>query len=89
MKVIYKYLLTLGVTTITIPRDFRILAINEQYGKAFAWIEHDEPSPDTELHRLCIVARATGQRWRADETGTYLDSAFNLHGGLVFHFYRL
>ena len=89
MKVIYKYPLHAGLTKLTVPVDFRILAIHEQQGRAFVWIEHEEPQIDTASFQLSIAARATGERWNPEYIGTYLDSAFDLNCGEVYHYYQL
>lgn len=87
--VIFKYPLYPGLAKLSVPVDFRILAIHEQKGRAFVWIEHQEPQMETKMCQIQIVARGTGERWDPEHTGTYIDSAFDIHGGLVFHFYRL
>lgn len=89
MKIIFMYPLYNGVNHIGVPVDFRILAIHEQHGKPHVWIEHEEPGIDTQFFPLTIVARPTGHRWHPEHTGHYIDSAFDIHGGLVFHFYQL
>ncbi len=89
MIVIFKYLLKPGITAITIPARHGIRAVHEQDGRAYVWIEHEEPHPDSERVQVRIVRRETGERFDAKEAGDYLGTVFGINGYLVYHFYLL
>jgi hypothetical protein len=83
MKV-YKYWLTVGDQTVTLPAGARILAVQLQHGEPQLWALVD-PSQPMETRRLAMI----GTGHDAPEKATYISTFQMNEGHLVVHVFEV
>jgi hypothetical protein len=82
---VYKYKLETVSTSLEIPRDHKILHVDEQNSEIFLWAE---VVPDSEMTTVTIQVFGTG--WdMPGENRRFINTFFMRNKSLVFHAFEL
>lgn len=86
-KVIYKYGLNVGRTTMLLPSESEILKVGVQGDDIFMWVEHDTIGFGTILDEKTFQVRGTGSPYEKRIHDQHLETV--MIGPLVWHVFEV